>query len=132
MSNVTVVDRVWDEISDRLGGDLRVVTRYEASDFETRMREDVRERYSVDEDWEVVDQTILRQLRLDDVEAAIDAGSLEAQVWVFERAWVLTWPDSLTGKSGFIVSVERGGDASMDDVDAVIEYLDSTVASRFE
>lgn len=45
---------------------------------------------------------------------------------------MLTWPGSLPGKSGFIVSVERGGDATMDDVDAVIKYLDSTVASRFE
>lgn len=120
------------EVRRLVGEDLRVVTRYDASDFETRMREDVRERYTLDEDWRVVDETVLRQLSLDDVEAAFDAGDLAAQVWVFERAWILPWPDRLPGKSGPIVSVERGGDATMADVDRVVEYLEADVAGRLD
>jgi hypothetical protein len=129
---MTVVHDIWESMHDRVGEDLRVVTRYDGSDFQTLMREDVREQYAVDEDWEVVDQTIVRQLSLDDVEAAFDAGALQAQVWVFEQAWVLTWPDSLPGKSGVIVSIERGGDATAADVDAAVEYLESAVGPRLD
>jgi hypothetical protein len=129
---MTVVHDIWESMHDRVGEDLRVVTRYEGSDFQTLMREDVREQYDLDEDWEIVDQTILRQLSLDDVEAAFDAGKLQAQVWVFARAWVLTWPDRLPGKSGVIVSIERGGDATVEDVDAALEFLESKVARRLD
>ena len=127
-----VVEDVWAAMRDRVGEDLRVVTRYEGSGFETRMREDVREQYTFDDDREVVDQTILRQLSLDDLESAFDLGSLESQVWVFERAWVVTWPDCLPGKSGLLVSVERGGEATLADVGAAIEYLESEVGPRLE
>lgn len=116
-----------------MGGDLRVVTRYESLEFETRMREDVRERYTEHEDRAIVDDTIVRQLGLFDTQRRFDAGELEANVHVFERAWVVAWPDHLPGESGFIVSIQRDGDtATVADVESTLEYLDEEVGPLVE
>jgi len=121
----SVVDRVWTDLRERVDEDLRVVTRYEAREFETRMREDVRERYTDREDRAIVDDTIVRQLGLFDTQRRFDAGELEANLNVFERAWVIAWPDDLPSKSGFIVSIQRDGDAAtLADVEACLDYLD--------
>jgi len=121
----SVVDRVWTDLRERVAEDLRVVTRYEAREFEIRMREDVRERYTDREDRAIVDDTIVRQLGLFDTERRFDAGELEANVNVFERAWVIAWPDHLPSKSGVIVSIQRDGDAAtLADVEACLDYLD--------
>jgi hypothetical protein len=122
------VDGVWADLHERVGDDLRAVTRYESREFETRMREDVRERYTDDEDRAIVDDVIVRQLGLLDTERRFDAGRLEANVNVFEHAWVIAWPDGLPSKSGFIVSIQRGGDATtIEDVEACIGYLNEEV-----
>jgi hypothetical protein len=71
----SIVDRVWTDLHERVGDDLRVVTRYETREFETRMREDVRERYTADEGRAIVDDTIVRQLGLFDTERRFEAGS---------------------------------------------------------
>lgn len=125
----SIVERVRADLRERVGEDLRVVTRYESLEFETRMRTDVRERYTEREDRAIVDDTIVRQLGLSDTQRRFQAGELEANVHVFERAWVLAWPDHLPGKSGFIVSVQRDGDAAtVADVEGTLEYLDEEVA----
>lgn len=104
------------------------MTRYETRAFETRMREDVRERYTDDEDRAIVDDVIVRQLGLLDTERRFDAGRLEATVDEFERAWVIAWPDGLPSKSGFIVSVQRDRDvAIVEDVEATVHYLNDDV-----
>ena len=124
----SIVDRVWAGLHERVGDDLRVVTRYEMMEFETRMREDVRERYTADEDRAIVDDTIVRQLGLFDTERRFEAGRLEANVSVFEQAWVIAWPDHLPGKSGVIVSIQRDGDvATIQDVEGCLRYLDEEV-----
>lgn len=124
----SIVERVWADLRERVGEDLRVVTRYESLEFETRMRTDVRERYTEREDRAIVDDTIVRQLGLSDTQRRFHAGELEANVHVFERAWVLAWPDHLPGKSGLIVSVQRDGDAAtVADVERTLEYLDEEV-----
>lgn len=123
-----IVDRVWASIHERVGEDLRVVTRYESLDFETRMREDLREGYTHREDREIVDDTIVRQLGLSDTERRFHAGALEANVHVFEEAWVVAWPDDLPSKSGMIVSIQRGGDvATVEDVEWCLDYLNEEV-----
>jgi hypothetical protein len=125
---MSIVDRVWTDLHERLGEDLRVVTRYESREFETRMREDVRERYTDDEDRAIVDDIIVRQLGLSDTERRFEAGELEANVHVFEWAWVIAWPDHLPSKSGVIVSIQRDGDvATVEDVEAAIRYLNDEV-----
>lgn len=118
------VRAVWDEVHDRVGDDLRVVTRFEPRGFETRMRDDVREAYTEAEDQAIVDDTILDQMRLSDFQEEVKAGDLHAVIRVFDDAWILAWPDDVRARSGFIVSLERGGErASPDDVEWVIEYL---------
>ncbi|WP_372912221.1 hypothetical protein [Salinigranum sp.] len=128
-----LVDHIWEAVSDRVGSDLRVVTCYEASTFETRMRPDVREAYSPSEDRVVVNDTIVNQLRLPETEDVFKAGPLRSLVRVFEDAWVLSWRDGGSTKSGVIVSVERDGEtATMDDLDWLTRYLSSEVAPRME
>jgi len=111
---------VWDDLFAVLGEDLRAVTRYDGMDYDTVMREGIREQYTVDEDRAIVDDTIVKQLGLGNTEGAFKTGRLEAVVRVFEDAWVVSIPDRIGAKSGFIVSVERGGAATMDDVDECV------------
>ena len=129
--NDTLVDEMWEDVSARVGDDLRVVMRYEATEFEARMRDDVCEMYSAEEDQTAVDDTIVTQLRLAETERAFKAGSLRAVVRVFDDAWGMSRPDSLAAKSGVFVSIQRdGGCASMADVEWCVEYLDGEVAPR--
>lgn len=117
------VEAVWDDLYGVVGEDLRVVTRYEGVDYETRMREDVREQYTTREDRVVVDDTVIKQIDLQDTEGAFKTGRLEAVVRVFEDAWVASVPDDVGRKSGYVVSVERGGEASMDDLEACLPRI---------
>ncbi|MFB6304034.1 MAG: hypothetical protein ABEH47_02620 [Haloferacaceae archaeon] len=121
-----LVDRVWSDLSDRVGDDLRAVTRYQGGRFETRMRGDVRERYDRTEDQRIVDETVVDQLRGSDVSERFRAGDLRALVRFFEEAWVVSWPDG--PKSGVVVSIGRGGEATVDDVEWSIDYLEENVA----
>jgi hypothetical protein len=121
----TAVDTVWEAVYDRIGDDLRVVTRYDATDYETRMRDDIREKYTTDEDRQVVDDTIIKQLGLTESETAFNTGTVQAFIRVFDEAYILSWSDTLPKKSGFIVSIDRhGSTATMDDLEWCIQYLD--------
>lgn len=124
----SLVDRVWADVGDRVGDDLRVVTRFDGSDFETRMREDIREQYTESEDRRVVDDTILKHLSLSDTESRFKTGEVHGLVRVFEEAWILSWGDETGAKAGLIVSMDRDGDeATMDDVDWCVDYLNEEV-----
>ena len=125
-----LVDDLWAALSEVVGPDLRVVTWHDGRTFETKMREDVREGYTPLDDQAVVDDIVGWQLRLPGVEDRHDSGELEAIVRVFDDAWVVAWPYSYADRSGVIVSIERGGTATMDDVDACIEYLTREIAPR--
>lgn len=114
--------RVWEPLHERFGEDLRAVTRYEGADYDTVMREDIRAKYSDAEDQTIVDETVVSQLGQGRLEGALKTGPLEAMVRVFDEAWVLSWPDSTAMKSGFIVSLDRGGEAAR--IDSVEEILD--------
>lgn len=128
-----IIDRIWAEMTDRIGTDLRVVTQYDSRGYETRMREDVREQYSTEEDRELVDQTIVDQFSEQALSSQFKTGELEAVVRVFEESWVVFWAHRRDVKRGIIVSIERNGPiASMDDVDHCIQYLDSTIGPEFD
>ncbi|WP_394295413.1 hypothetical protein [Halogeometricum pallidum] len=127
----SLVDTVWDDISDRVGDDLRVVTEYRATEHEARMREDMSELYDPGESQSIVDDTIVHQLSGRTTEGAFKAGQLRAFIRVFDDSWVLAWTKSLREKSGFIVSIDRDGEtASMDDLEWCIDYLDTEIAPR--
>ncbi|QLD87101.1 hypothetical protein HWV23_15675 [Natronomonas halophila] len=129
----TLVDTVWNAVYDRLKSDLRVVTRYDATDYRTRMRDDIRQQYTTSEDREIVDDTIVKQLGLSETETAFRAGELQAFIRVFDEAYILSWADALPRKSGFIISVDRhGAAATMDDLEWCIQYLDSEVAEKID
>lgn len=125
----SLVDEVWDDLVERLDDDLRVVTTYDVLNHETRMREDVRERYTPEEDREVVDDTILKHLSASGSERAFKTGELHGLVRIFDDAWVLSWAAESDEKVGVIVSVDRDGDvATLDDLDWCVEYLNEAVA----
>lgn len=114
---------VWEDLSDLVGEDLRVVTRYDGMDYDTVMREDVREQYAAHEDRAIIDDTVVKQIGLANTEGAFKTGRLEAVVRVFEDAWVASIPDRIGAKSGIIVSVDRDGAATMDDVDRCVRRV---------
>lgn len=128
MDDAAFVAEIWDDLAQRVGADLRVVTRYHATDFETKMREDVRQRYTEREDQHVVSSTIVNQLSHSEMQDTFKVGNLEGLLRIFEEACVLSWADPINEKSGIIVSVER--DADLADVEWVIEYLNEEIESR--
>jgi hypothetical protein len=121
------VDRIWDGITERVGDDLRGITRYEGTDLETRLREDVRDQYTRTEDKELVDNMIIDQLRLKETEIAFKTGQRHGLVRIFDEAWFLSWADSLEGKSGVVVSIQRNGTESMDVLEWCIRYLNEEI-----
>lgn len=124
------IDDIWMDINDEVGEDLRGVVRYEASTFETRLRDDVREQYTAVEECMLVDDTIVKQLGLRDTERKFKTGSLNAFVHVFDDAYILSCPDTLPKKSGFIVLIERDeSTTTMDNLEWCIQYLESEVDS---
>ena len=128
-----VVTKIWEDVSERVGDDLRVVTWYDAGTFETRMRDDVRAMYTADEDRTIVDDTIVTQLGFLDTENAYKSGTLGGIVRIFDDAWILSWIHDRSTKSGVVVSIQRNGEtASMDDVEWVVRYLDEEIAPRIE
>jgi len=129
----SLVAAIWEAVSERVGEDLRVVTRYDGSEFETRMRDDVREQYTPSEDQEIVDATVVSQLAHREIERAHKSGTLRGVVRIFDEAWVLSWPDRIPGKSGVIVSIQRAGaTATLDDAEWCLRYLDEEIAPRIE
>jgi hypothetical protein len=124
-----LVDVMWEDVSERVGNDLRGIIRYQALDYEARVRDDVKRLYSEADERNVVDDTIITQLRYPSVESSYRAGTLLAQMRVFEVAWILSWADESSTKSGVIVSIQRNGEcATFEDVEWCIQYLDETVA----
>ena len=122
------LDPIWEAVSDRIGDDLRAVVRYGPGNTESRLRADVRDRYSDREMRTLVDYTIINQLSYRRQQDAFDAGELTGVVQRFEEAWVVSRPDSLERKSGVLVSIDRGGDAAVDEVEWCLEYLEGRTA----
>lgn len=122
---------IWDDVSDRIGEDLRAVVRYEATDFEPVLREDVRTEYSGSELQAVVDRTIITQLSVDRDTDAFRAGEFSGFVRAFDDAWFLSVPDPVEPKSGVLVAVDRdGADLRNDDLEWCLDYLEERLPSR--
>ncbi|QIB75874.1 hypothetical protein GL213_02740 [Halogeometricum borinquense] len=129
----SLVVRVWGDVTERVGDDLRAVTQYEATSFATRMREDLRDVYDADDNQTIVDDTIVTLLSGRDSERTLETGEFRAFVRVFDDAWILTWVDGLPKKSGFLISIERDGEtATMNDVEWCIQYLDEEIEPLIE
>lgn len=120
---------VWNALHDRFGDDLRAVIRYDGEDMESLKRDDVRERSTPLDDREIVDGIIIRHLNFADNAPRFRAGSLDAIVRVFEDAHVISRPDSLARKSGFVVSIDR--DCSVP-VEQVVELLEEVLEDDAE
>lgn len=126
--SVQSAEYVWDDLTSVLGDDLRAVARYDRTNYETKLRDDIRAQYSEHADRSIVDDAILNQMILQDNRPGLKVGELESIVRVYEDSWFIVWPDSFSRKSGFIVSIQRGSQATMADVESVLEYLEEEVA----
>ncbi|AQL41302.1 hypothetical protein BV210_00600 [Halorientalis sp. IM1011] len=122
-----LVDIVWDDLRERVGDDLRTVVQYDARSSAVKFRPDVREQYELDERQQILDDAIVQQLSFSDQETVFKTGELRSFVRVFDEAWVLTWRDPSNVKAGFLISIQRDGDATMEDVEYCIQYLDDEV-----
>lgn len=129
---VLSVESVWDDLASMQGDDLRAVARYDRTSYETKLRADIRDQYSEHADRSIVDDAILNQMILKDNRPGLKAGELESVVRVYEDIWFIVWPDGTSRKSGFIVSIQRGGQATMADVASVLEYLEEEVAPALD
>ena len=125
-----LVDIVWDDLRERVGDDLRTVVQYDARSSAVKFRPDVREQYEQDERQQILDDAIVQQLSFSDQETVFKTGELRSFVRVFDEAWVLTWRDPSNVKAGFLISIQRDGDATMEDVEYCIQYLDDEIEPR--
>jgi hypothetical protein len=120
---MTAVDDVWEGLSEAIGDHLRAVTRFRATEFETRMRDDVRRNYTEREDQRVVDQVVLDQLLSKELEQEFKCGDLTGTVHIFQEAWILVQAHPEFRKRGYIVSIDRTDDLSMADLEACFELV---------
>ena len=125
-----LVDIVWDDLRERVGDDLRTVVQYDARSSAVKFRPDVRKQYEQDERQQILDDAIVQQLSFSDQETVFKTGELRSFVRVFDEAWVLTWRDPSNVKAGFLISIQRDGDATMEDVEYCIQYLDDEIEPR--
>jgi len=125
-----LVDIVWDDLHERVGDDLRTVVQYDARSSAVKFRPDVREQYELDERQQILDDAIVQQLSFSDQESVFKTGELKSFVRVFDEAWVLTWRDPSNVKAGFLISIQRDGDATMEDVEYCIQYLNDEIEPR--
>lgn len=82
--SIDVIDRIWEELTGRVGTDLRGVTKYDSRGYEPRMREDVLEQHMTEEDGALVDQTVVDQFSEPVLSSRFETGELGAVVRVFE------------------------------------------------
>lgn len=121
--------KVWDALRGDIGEDLRVVIRYSEFDLEAIKRDDIREQSTPLNTQEIVDGIIIRHLNFADDAERFHVGSLSAIVRVFESAHVISRPDSLDKKTGFIISIDRGEDVTPS-VEQTVELLEDAVQSK--
>jgi len=117
------VDDAWNHLVTQYGDALRAVTKFRSGTFETRMRADVRARYTDREDQRVVDEIVLGQLLSERLEDEFKCGRLTGTVHVFDEALVVVQADPDSRKSGYLVTFDRDGDVTMADLEDCFEYL---------
>ncbi|MFB6165822.1 MAG: hypothetical protein ABEJ31_11745 [Haloarculaceae archaeon] len=122
---------VWEALHDDYDDHVRSVTCYHPADFETRYREDLGEMYTTGELQSIVDDVIVQQLGYERTDTELKTGDLHAIVQVYDDSWLVLWPDQLDGKSGFMISLQRG-ESGIDPtvLDDVVRYLNEDVAPR--
>ena len=118
------VEILWDRLYEVFGDDLRGVIRYDSKKFDLVLRDDIDDRYTDLEDRRVVDDSIVTQIGAQQSQDTFKAGPLEGFVKIFEEAWVLTVPDSIPGKSGYIISIQRqGAETTIDEFERCLEIV---------
>lgn len=100
------VNALWDRLHGEVGEDLRGVIRYDTTDKELVLRDNVREVYSDTEDRKVVNDAIINRLSSGGTQSTFKSGNFRGNVEIFDEAWVIQYPDYVPGKSGYIVSVQ--------------------------
>lgn len=114
---------VWNALHEQFDDDLRAVIRYDGEDMESIKRDDIREQSMPLDDREIVDGIIVRHLNVADDVSRFRVGSLDAIVRVFENAHVISRPDSVDEKAGFVVSIDRDCSVSVEEVVELLEEI---------
>lgn len=122
------VDEVWEDLFQRYGDALRVVTRFQAGTFETRMRPDVRDLYTEYEDRRVVDEVVLNQLLSERIEREFKCGTLTGTVHILDDILIAVQASPDTRKSGYLATFDRGDGMDVGDLDDCFEYLRTQAA----
>ncbi|MFB6084889.1 MAG: hypothetical protein ABEJ94_11670 [Halorientalis sp.] len=125
---MTLSDRVWNELADRYGEALRAVIRYHPTDFEARMRADLRSRYSDDDIQSFVDEAIVNYLNLGQQSESADPGEFHGTVRIFEDVWVFSRPDEPDAKAGFLITLDRDGSVGIEAATEIEAFLAEEVA----
>jgi len=106
-------------LRETVGGALRVVGFHEGSDWQiTYMRDDVRDGYGDGSIDDIADDLVLDVLSTPRQESLYELGDLQATSRLFEDGLVVHVP---TGdRSGYLVSLDTGGDATGRDIVDVV------------
>lgn len=105
-----IVDALWGLLKEEFHQNLRVVTYYDETEFETKMRSDLRNAYSEEEDKRIVEEVSLNGLHVPYLEDMFKTGELDSSIYVFDEAYVVQFPIDET--QGIIVSIESNSDLS--------------------
>lgn len=124
----SLAQQIWEELSARLGSDLRAVARYHHDSRDVILRDDLEKEYSNTEIQDLLNELIIDQLRVRDTSQKPHLDCYRGRISVFDAAWIIQYPDSLDTKSGTVVSIQRSDACgSFEDVEVCLSYLEDAV-----
>lgn len=127
------VEDIWEDLHAVVGDSLRGITMYEGIDQVSRLREDIRERFSEDVSRRMADENLVDQFSEERLQEAIHAGPLTAVVRLYEELVLIAWSPEGEHHRGVLAAYDRPTDRAGKLLTfEVVEYLDSLDSSAFE
>lgn len=127
------VDAIWEDLQGTLGDSLRGVTMYEGIDQTSRLREDIRERYSEEISRKLADESVVDQFSEVRLSKAIEAGPLEVVVRFYPEFFLIAWSPEDEHEKGVLVAYDRPTDREGKlRLFEVAEYLDALDTELFD
>ena len=127
------VDAIWADLRDVLGESLRGVTVYEGIRQVSRLREDIRERYSEEVSQRMADENVVDRYSEERLQEAIQAGPLHVVVRFYPEFLLIAWSPEGEHDRGVLAAYDRPTDREGKlHLFAVADYLDGLDVDVFD
>lgn len=131
--NRPTVEELWTDVVALAGDAVRGVTLYDSLEQETRMRDDLDDRFPNHVAEKVVDENIVDWYSEDRISASADVEPLEAIVRINPDVAQVAWAPEADREKGVLVALDRPADREEQGaVFDIVDYLNTLDESLFE